>query len=75
MGVLNRIALCYFFGGLMFIFLPLRALIGAAAAILIGYWAMMKYVPIRDIHMEQNALAVQAAQTGKPELAAEFSHH
>src|SRR5580700_9938713 len=27
MGVLNRIALCYFFGGLMYIFLPVRALV------------------------------------------------
>ncbi len=73
MGVLNRIALCYFFGGLMFIFLPVRALVGAAAALLIGYWAMMKYVPIHDIHMEQTALASLADQEGNPHLAVQFS--
>ena len=37
MGVLNRIALCYFFGGLMFCFFNTRTLIDAAAALLIGY--------------------------------------
>jgi predicted acyltransferase len=72
MGVLNRIALCYLFGGLMYIFLPVRALIVAAATLLIGYWAMMKYIPIRDIHMEQNALAQLADQAGKPQLAKQF---
>jgi predicted acyltransferase len=72
MGVLNRIALCYLFGGLMYIFLPVRALVAAAAALLIGYWAMMKYIPIRDIQMEQNALAQLAGQMGKPQLAGQF---
>src|SRR5580698_7512977 len=39
MGVLNRIAICYTFGGLLFIFCDWRVLIGVAAALLLGYWA------------------------------------
>jgi predicted acyltransferase len=72
MGVLNRIALCYFFGGLMFCFLPPRALIGVAAALLIGYWALMTFVPIRDIQMQPDALAQFAEQHGKAQFAAQF---
>jgi predicted acyltransferase len=72
MGVLNRIALCYFFGGLMFCFLPPRALVAVTVALLLGYWGMMKYIPIRDIHLEQSALADQAQAAGKPQLAVEF---
>ncbi|HEX3626483.1 MAG TPA: DUF5009 domain-containing protein [Verrucomicrobiae bacterium] len=72
MGVLNRIALCYFFGGLLFCFLPPRALMGVAAALLVGYWGMMKYIPIRDIQMKPDALAQLAQQQGKPQLAGQF---
>ncbi len=72
MGVLNRIALCYLFGGLMFCFLPPRALIAVAAALLFGYWGMMKYIPIRDIHLDQTSLAALAQQEGKPLLANQF---
>jgi predicted acyltransferase len=51
LGVLNRIALCYFFGGLAFCFLKPRAMVGLAVALLVGYWAIMTFVPIRDIRM------------------------
>jgi predicted acyltransferase len=72
MGVLNRIALCYFFGGILFCFLPPRALAGVTLALLLGYWGLMKYVPIRDIRMQPDALATLAAQQGKFQLAAQF---
>lgn len=72
MGVLNRIALCYFFGGVMFCFLPPRALVAITAALLLGYWGLMKYMPIRDIQMQPDALATLAQQQGKPQLAAQF---
>lgn len=72
MGVLNRIAICYFFGGLMFCFLPPRVLVGVAVALLLGYWALFKYVPIRDIQMQPDALAALAQQQGNPRLAAQF---
>jgi predicted acyltransferase len=49
MGVLNRIALCYTFGGLLFIFFRTRTLIAIAAAILLGYWALVALVPFPDV--------------------------
>src|SRR6266550_1659422 len=49
MGVLNRIALAYFFAGLLFCFFKARALAAICAGLLIGYWALMSFVPIRDI--------------------------
>lgn len=72
MGVLNRIALCYLFGGLMFCFFNTRAMIATAVAILLGYWAMMNFIPIRDIHLDQDSLAAQAQAAGNPQLAAQF---
>jgi predicted acyltransferase len=49
MGVLNRIALCYTFGGLLFIFFRPRALAAIASALLLGYWALMALVPFPDV--------------------------
>ena len=49
MGVLNRIALCYTFGGLLFIFCNTRVMIAAAVALLLGYWAMLALVPFPDV--------------------------
>jgi predicted acyltransferase len=72
MGVLNRIAICYTFAGLLFIFFRTRALIAISAAILLGYWAMMNFVPIRDIHLEQNHLAALAENSGDPQLAGQL---
>lgn len=49
MGVLNRIAICYFFGSLIFCFLKPRAIIAVAAALLLGYWALLAWVPFPDV--------------------------
>jgi predicted acyltransferase len=46
LGVLQRIALCYLFAGLLFCYLKPKALIGACAGLLVGYWALMSYVPV-----------------------------
>ncbi|HLX59973.1 MAG TPA: heparan-alpha-glucosaminide N-acetyltransferase domain-containing protein [Planctomycetota bacterium] len=46
LGVLQRIALSYFFAGLIFCCFGLRGRIVACAAILLGYWALMSFVPI-----------------------------
>lgn len=70
LGVLNRIALCYFFGGLLFIFFKTRMLVGWAAALLVGYWAMMNFVPIRNIQLENTSLAQLAENEGDMKMAA-----
>ncbi len=49
LGVLQRIALCYFFAGLLFCTLSVRGLIAACAGLLIGYWALMTFVPIPGV--------------------------
>jgi predicted acyltransferase len=45
-GVLQRIALCYFFASILFIRLKPRALALVSALILLGYWAVMQLVPV-----------------------------
>jgi predicted acyltransferase len=49
MGVLQRIALCYFFAAILFCTFRLRGLIVACVALLIGYWAMMTFIPVPGI--------------------------
>ncbi len=49
MGVLNRIALCYLFSGLLFIYLRPQLLVAVAVALLLGYWALLARVPFPDV--------------------------
>lgn len=49
LGVLNRIALCYLFASLLFLNLRWRGLAVACAALLLGYWALMTFVPAPGI--------------------------
>lgn len=49
LGILQRIALCYFFTALLFLNLKVRALIAATAVLLIGYWALISFVPVPGI--------------------------
>jgi predicted acyltransferase len=49
MGVLNRIALAYFFAGLFFCCFKPRALVAICAGLLVGYWALMSLVPFPDV--------------------------
>jgi predicted acyltransferase len=44
-GVLQRIAVCYGIASLIFLFIRARAQAIAVAAILVGYWAILMYVP------------------------------
>ncbi|MCL4416548.1 MAG: DUF5009 domain-containing protein [Actinobacteria bacterium] len=52
-GVLQRIAICYFFASIITLYLPSRfqpMIIGIIlGAILIGYWAVMKFVPVPGV--------------------------
>jgi predicted acyltransferase len=40
LGVLNRIALASTAAGILLVFLPIRALLGVCAGLLLGYWAL-----------------------------------
>ena len=72
LGVLNRIALCYCFASLIFCFFKPRAMIAICAGLLLGYWAAMTFVPIRDIQLDSANLARVAAQKGDAQSAALF---
>lgn len=49
LGVLQRIAICYFFASLLFLKTSLKAQIAVAAAALLGYWLAMTYIPVPGI--------------------------
>jgi predicted acyltransferase len=49
MGVLNRIALCYLFGGLIFCCFKPRGMAGICVGLLLGYWALLALVPFPDV--------------------------
>jgi predicted acyltransferase len=71
-GVLQRIAIAYFFAGLLFCFFKPRVLAGICASLLIGYWALMTFVPIRDIQMTKRNLATLAVKAGDTNAATLF---
>jgi predicted acyltransferase len=60
MGVLNRIALAYFFAAILFTFLKPKILAAVSAGLLAGYWALLTFVPIRDIQLTPSSLARHA---------------
>ncbi len=61
LGVLQRIALCYFFTSLMFLNFNLRGLVAALIVLLVGYWALMTFVPVPDTGMASYAPDVNLA--------------
>jgi predicted acyltransferase len=67
LGVLQRIALAYTGAGLLFCFFKPRALAGIGAAMLVGYWALLTFVPIRDVAMERAAVPAKLG-VAKPTL-------
>jgi predicted acyltransferase len=64
LGVLNRIALASTAAGILLVFLPVRALLGVCAGILLGYWALLAWVPIRAIPLTPTAVQEGMARTG-----------
>ncbi len=64
MGVLNRIALCYTVSGLLFICLRTRALAAVAVALLLGYWALLAWVPFPDVRPTPGGDAVITKEAG-----------
>jgi predicted acyltransferase len=46
LGVLQRLAICSCFGGLAFIWLKKRSLMALTATLLVGYWALLTFVPV-----------------------------
>jgi predicted acyltransferase len=49
MGVLQRLALCYLFAGLLFCNLKWRGLLAVCISILVGYWILLSFVPVPGV--------------------------
>ena len=49
LGVLQRIALCYLFASLLFLHFGRRGLALTLVALLVGYWALLTFVPVPDV--------------------------
>jgi len=64
LGVLNRIALCYLFAGLIFCFFRLTGMLAICASLLIGYWALMTFVPFPDVRPAPGRPRTIAKETG-----------
>jgi predicted acyltransferase len=45
-GVLQRIALCYLAASVLYLWTPARARWAILAALLVGYWLLMRFVPV-----------------------------
>lgn len=46
MGVLGRIALCYFFASLIYLYVSRRLRMAITATLLVGYWAVLRFVHV-----------------------------
>lgn len=69
LGVLNRIAICYTFGGLAFCFLKTRGLIAIAVSLLLGYWALMALAPFPDVRPTPGGAAVITREAGYKKIS------
>ena len=63
LGVLQRIALASGGAGALFLLFRTRALVGITAGILLGYWALVALVPVKDISLEKHAISEQIKAT------------
>jgi predicted acyltransferase len=65
LGVLQRIALSYTGAGLLYLFLPVKALVAVWVATLLGYWGLVSGLPIRDIHLAREPMRALMEETGE----------
>lgn len=67
-GVLQRIAIAYAVTGILFCFCRPRTCYAIGAALLLGYWALLAFVPVRNVTLTQAAVVV-ALGTAEPAAA------
>jgi predicted acyltransferase len=63
-GVLERIGISYLAAGLIFCFFRTRTMVAICVGLLVGYWAIMTFVPIRNISLEAGNLKKLMKTTG-----------
>jgi predicted acyltransferase len=62
LGVLPRIALCYLFAASLYVLLPRRGIVIAATVCLVGYWALMTYVPFPNVNLAHGTIGKRGSQ-------------
>ena len=67
-GVLQRIAIAYAVTGILFCLCRPRTCYAVGAALLVGYWALLTFVPVRDIALTREGIPVRLG-TPKPDAA------
>lgn len=70
-GVLQTFGVACFLGGSIYILWPRnpRAMVAAFLSFMIGYWALMTFVPFPDLHLNKESVAKLAAQVGSKDPA------
>jgi predicted acyltransferase len=71
-GVLQRIAVCYLCTSLLFCVFRLQGLLVVCLTLLLSYWAMTTFVPIRDFNLETGHLKALQLTPESPETRARF---
>jgi predicted acyltransferase len=71
-GVLQRIAICYLCTSLLFCVLRLKGLIVVCASLLLVYWGLTTFVPIREFNLETGHLKALQLTPASPETRARF---
>ena len=72
LGVLQRIAICYLCTSLLYCAFRLKGLAVACASLLLVYWALTSFVPIRDFNLETGHLKAMQLEPASPETRARF---
>lgn len=62
LGVLPRIALCYFFAASLYVLVPRKGIVVAAVLCLAGYWAAMTFVPFPDVNLAHGTVGKRGSQ-------------
>ncbi len=61
-GVLPRIALCYLIAASLYVMLPRKGVVIAAVVCLLGYWAMLTFVPFPDVNLAYGTTGKKGSQ-------------
>lgn len=72
-GVLHRIAWCYLFGSLIFCHLRPRAIAGLTAGLLVGYWALLTFVPFPNVQLPDSISHPPGPNEKFPDLSEKFN--
>jgi predicted acyltransferase len=62
LGVLPRIALCYLCAASLYVLVPRKGIVIAAGLCLVGYWALLVWVPFPDVSLKHGTIGKRGSQ-------------